>query len=309
MRMSVVVCTYQRADVLARSLGSLTDQTLSDDAYEVLVVYDQQDVETGATVDEYAPDLPNLRRLNDDGQGLSYARNVGYRAADGEYVAFLDDDASAHPGWLAAYLETFNRVTPTPDCIGGAVRPDFEKPVPWWVPPSLPGIPVRDLSGEPRWIDFPDETVIGANMAFPRSFLVETGGFPTNLGRKDGTLLSNEETVVQAAAAAGNGIYYHPDAWVNHLIEGFRLTPTYLVRRHYWQGISDCRMDPKRVADTESEAEGRSLREGIPRAISVIGGLLLSGKVSSYVMAALWACYSVGYARERVAQTRDRFTS
>lgn len=305
MRISAVVCTHRRPDVLHRSLRSLTAaaQTLSPSAYEVIVVFDHRDDETAAVVDEYEDDIATLERRHDDGRGLSHARNVGFEAAEGEYVAFLDDDASADPGWLNAHLRTFETVSPTPDCVGGPVRPAFEKDVPWWMPPSLPGLPVRDFGEEERWLSFPDERIIGANMAYPREFLVDAGGFPTDLGRKDGTLLSNEETVLQAAAATGAGIYYQPDAGVDHFIESRRLTVRYLLERHYWQGISDCRVDPAAVAETGDEGSGRSLLEGIPRAARVMSSLLLSGEASSYVMAGLWTAYIAGYARERIVRT------
>lgn len=308
MRISAVICTYRRPDVLHRALRSLTAdaQTLSRSAYEVIVVFDRTHEETASVIDEYEDEIDTLKRYHDDGEGLSHARNIGFEAADGEYVAFLDDDASADPSWLEAHLRTFERVSPTPDCVGGPVRPDFETPVPWWMPPSLPGLAVRDFGEEARWLNFPNECVIGANMAYPREFLIDTNGFPTDLGRKNGTLLSNEETVIQALSATGSGIYYQPDAGVDHLIESYRLTLRYLLERHYWQGISDCRVDPAAVAETGDESSGRSLREGIPRAFTVFGGLLLSGEVSSYIMISLWTAYILGFTREQIADAVRR---
>ncbi|TKX79399.1 glycosyltransferase family 2 protein [Halorubrum sp. SD626R] len=300
MRISTVVCTYKRPDILHRSLKSLATQTLSSSNYEVIVVFDKNDVETAAVIDEHATDIPNLELCHDEGRGLSYARNIGFNAAEGEYVAFLDDDANAEPEWLETLLHTFETVSPTPNCVGGPVRPDFETEVPWWMPSSLPGLPVCMFGDEARWLSFPDEQIIGANMAYPRQFLIDTGGFQTDLGRKDGTLLSNEEVVLQAAAAAGAGIYYQPDAGVDHFIGSHRLTLRYLVSRHYWQGISDCRVDPSTATEATDKQRGRSLREGVPRAIRVLGSKLFSGNVSSCVMVGLWTAYIVGYLRERL---------
>jgi glycosyltransferase involved in cell wall biosynthesis len=303
---SVVICTYQRPKILPRSLGGLTEQTIPDDEFEVLVVFDDSDTETAGVVQEYTARLPTVRMLDDDGRGLSHARNVGYEAAAGEYVVFLDDDGSPNPDWLATYREVFGEVTPTPDCVGGPVRPEFEESKPWWFPPGNPGLPVWEPNSEPRWVEYPDEAVIGANMAYPRSFLQQTGGFPTDLGRKDGTLLSNEETIFQAQAAVGNGIYYHPDAWVDHHIEAFRLGSRYLLRRHYWQGVSDCRTSPDRVGEDGIEGKGRSFREGVPRALSVFSKLLTAGRVDAYVMTVLWVAYVVGFAHERLRRAVRR---
>lgn len=301
MRISAVVCTNRRAEVLHRALESLASQTLDHSEFEVIVVFDQRDAETAGVVNDYEDELINLHRVDDDGRGLSNARNVGYEEADGEYVAFIDDDARADHDWLEAYLRSFDDLTPTPDCMGGPVRPEFESAVPRWMPSSFPGLPIRDFGDEPRWLSFPEDRVIGTNMAFPRRFLEETGGFPTDLGRKHGTLLSNEETVLQAKAAKGSGIFYDPAAGVEHLIPAKRMTMRYLLARHYWQGISDCRVDPATYAATD-EPVGRSLREGLPRAVRVLGGHLLSGELKSYVMAGFWFAYIAGYVRERVAK-------
>lgn len=300
MKLTAVICTYDRVDVLSESLKSVARQTLATDEYEVVVVYNEDDDAS----EEYlsSASIPNLGTATEDAGSLSAARNVGYQVAQGEYVAYLDDDAVADPNWLESILETFETTNPEPSCVGGPVVGDLERPKPRWLPDSLPGLPVRNLGSEPRFLEFPDESVIGANMAFPRQFLEKHGGFSEELGRKEGTLLSNEETALQVLANRENGIFYQPAATVEHFIPADRLTVSYFLRRFYWQGISDCR-----VAQLEDSRDGVSpngrllgVLSQVPRAIRVVLGHLVSTDVSSHFYGLLWVVYCVGYGREQL---------
>lgn len=300
MRLSVVICTYDRVDVLSESLKSVAQQMLPTDEFEIVVVYNEDDDASAEYLSSVS--IPNLRTATEDAGSLSAARNVGYQIASGEYIAYLDDDAVADPNWIASILETFETTNPEPSCVGGRVVGNLEHPKPKWLPDSLPGLPVRDLGDEPRLLELPDESVIGANMAFPRRFLERHGGFSVKLGRKEGTLLSNEETALQVLADRENGVYYQPAAVVEHFIPADRLTISYFLRRFYWQGISDCR-----VTQLEDPGDGETASGGllqalsqVPRAVRVVLSHLVSTDVSSHFYGLLWVIYCVGYGREQL---------
>ena len=246
MKLSVVICTYDRPDHLLQTVKSLTGQTMSSEDFEIIVVYNEEVETTAETLKRLSSSITNLRTLTEtkkeDG-GLAHARNVGYRAAESDIVYYLDDDVVPHPQLLETMWETFETVEPRPVCIGGKVCPHLAKEPPFWLPSTLPGLPVCDLGDEARFIDFPNEYVIGANVAFDRTFLESVNGFPEHLGRKQGGFLSNEETHVLHAAANQTGIYYQPAASLEHFIGTERLTAWYALRRFYWQGISDWRTD------------------------------------------------------------------
>ncbi len=102
-RISVVIPTCRRPELLARCLRAVLRQTLDPSAYEVVVVDDGHDDETQAAVQAMQPALgmPVLRYLRPgQGRGPAVARNAGWRAARGALVAFTDDDTIAHPRWL-----------------------------------------------------------------------------------------------------------------------------------------------------------------------------------------------------------------
>jgi glycosyltransferase involved in cell wall biosynthesis len=261
MDVSVIVCTYDRPSLLGSTLEGLLDQSMAADDYEVIVVYQPGDDATEATVQRYADENALVRPIHEsDPGGLAHARNVGTEAARGEYVHFLDDDVRVPPDLLETMLRTFEEVEPSPVCVGGRVEPLFESEKPSWLPPSLPGLPVCDLGAEPHWIDFPWEYVIGANLAFTWEFVLDAGGFSTALGRKRGKLLANEEYELVEQADAASGVYYQPEASVDHVIGPERVRFRYLLRRFFWDGVSNARLDHLASEEADREVGGAGRR-------------------------------------------------
>lgn len=107
LRVSVVVSTRNRAQRLGLLLEALRGQTIQRTSWELVVV---DDASTDATQKLLAHERErgdlNLRPLRRDVQaGPATARDEGWRAARGEWVAFIDDDCEPSEGWLAAGLE------------------------------------------------------------------------------------------------------------------------------------------------------------------------------------------------------------
>ncbi len=105
---SVVVATYNRADILKRCLLALVEQTATD--FEVLVVDDGSQDGTVPMLEALQQRFPRLglRILqNPENLGSNRSRNRGIQAARGEFVAFLDSDCIAHPNWLESLLAGF----------------------------------------------------------------------------------------------------------------------------------------------------------------------------------------------------------
>src|SRR4051812_28715790 len=102
MRFSVVVPTYRRSGLLDRCLLALNAQTFED--FEVLVADDAACVETQRQIEQFAihARMP-LRYLPvTERHGPAAARNIGWRAAEGEIIAFTDDDCVPTSDWLTA---------------------------------------------------------------------------------------------------------------------------------------------------------------------------------------------------------------
>ena len=108
-RVSVVIPTRNRAELLPRAVGSVLAQTWTD--FELLIVDDHSTDETPAAIARFADErIRSFRHERNIGQ--SKALNTGIEHARGEYVAFLDDDDEWLPGKLAAQVALLDAAPP-----------------------------------------------------------------------------------------------------------------------------------------------------------------------------------------------------
>lgn len=163
-KVSVVVCSYNGGKTLRGCLASLMRLDYPD--YEVLVVDDGSTDNTS----EIAADFPQLEYHYQKNQGLSVARNVGAKLANGEIVAYTDDDCVADEHWLRYLVQSMN--DQQVEAIGGPnITPDSDG----WIAKCVAASP-----GNPSHVMLNDthaEHVPGCNMAFRRSTLLGIGGF------------------------------------------------------------------------------------------------------------------------------------
>lgn len=272
LRISAVVCTHSRVEYLVEALRSLTRQTLDSERFEILVVDNRSNDETASVVRDLASKQANLSYLFEPELGLSHARNLGWRTARAPFVAYLDDDAVAAPDWLERIILAFEDVLPTPGCVCGRVAPIWGADRPTWLNETIGRYySILERSDPPGWLT--DNAFCGANMAFPRALLASLDGFDTELGRRGSNLLSNEELLMsKRLRASGLGIYYDPGIGVRHHIPAARLTRGWIIRRVYWQGVSNALVWRRlEAADTARrlKAATRSLRS-----ILALGGRL-----------------------------------
>jgi GT2 family glycosyltransferase len=162
-RVSVVVCTYNGGRTIAETLAALARLDYPD--YEVIVVDDgSTDGGAGCALDH------GFQLVRSENAGLSNARNLGLAHADGELVAYVDDDAYPEPDWLTHLALAFARSDHV--AIGGPnIPPDGDGAVAECVA-HAPGGPAHVLLS-----DVEAEHIPGCNMAFRRSALVAVGGF------------------------------------------------------------------------------------------------------------------------------------
>ncbi len=255
-RLSVVVPTYNRYDVLPDAIASLLAQRLP---VEAVVVDNSPDAAASAAFGARYGGAPGLRYLLETVPGLSNARNRGLSEARGEVVAFLDDDAIAGPGWSAAILHAFDTLGGATAVVGGRVVPRWVTPRPAWLPDNLLSyLSIVDWGGALRPLR-DGEWVAGCNLAFRRDAVAAAGGFSRGLGRTGGgaSLMSNEENdIIARIRAAGGIVAYAPDAVVEHVIDPARLTQAWFRRRAAWQAVSDFASDAERATAYAPRAVG-----------------------------------------------------
>ncbi len=121
---SIVIPTYRRPELLRRVLDSCLAQERVEAAFEIVVVDNDAAGSARAAVEAFAAASPvPVRYVAETRPGISHARNTGVANAAGPYVAFIDDDEEAAPGWLAAFLATITEAGA--DAVVGPVRPRF----------------------------------------------------------------------------------------------------------------------------------------------------------------------------------------
>ncbi len=129
-RVSVVIATYRRPDLLGRCLSALAGQSFSPTEYEVVIADDADLPATREQVDAFATAAPfRVIYVPVRGRhGPAAARNAGWRAAGGAVVAFTDDDTIPDPGWLMAGVGVLERDSELAAVAGQVVVPLPEAP-------------------------------------------------------------------------------------------------------------------------------------------------------------------------------------
>lgn len=243
LRVTAIICTHNREQYLGAAIDSLLAQRIEGraDNYEVIVV-DNASTDSTAEIVEARLSNPCVRYIHEQTLGLSVARNTGAAAAKGDIVAYLDDDAVADEGWLAALVRAFEadeRIA----IAGGKVTliwPPKSTPPRWLSGDLSSSLGAYDLGDQPILIERPELTPRGLNYAVRKSFLDAVGGFDTNLGRVGKNLLSNEEQQMTRLALQSDWrVVYLPDAIAAHNVAPARMKPGWFLSRSWWQGISE----------------------------------------------------------------------
>jgi glycosyltransferase involved in cell wall biosynthesis len=172
--LSVVVPTYNRCAVLARTLSLLCEQTLAAERYELLVVDDGSSDGTAAIVTEFAARAAvRTRYLRHDNRGPGYTQNRGIHAALAPLVVLIADDIFVTPGTLEAHLDLHHQHPQAHVAVAGKVVQSPELPdnafLRHWDPWE------NDLLGacdELQYIFF-----WGCNVSFKREFVLRHGVF------------------------------------------------------------------------------------------------------------------------------------
>jgi len=239
-KLSVVICTLNRAETLQNALYSLVLQTYPQSQFEVVVVDNGSADNTCAIVrdTEKAGQL-QIKYLYYEKDGLAAARNKGITTVTGNVVAFLDDDAIACRTWLSHVMATFDG-DKSLDAMGGPVEPLSEINLPAWMPERLRSyLSVVTYGRRPKQLQYP-RYPFGTNMAFRRDVFSKFGLFDTQFGRTlNRPFQTGEETdLFMRIDKAGGRIHYNPRARVYHTIHPQRLLPEWFFEQAYWIGVS-----------------------------------------------------------------------
>jgi glycosyltransferase involved in cell wall biosynthesis len=195
---SIVVCSYNGAQTLEACLTSLQQIDYPD--YEIILVDDGSTDKTP----QISKDFPNVKTIRQKNMGLSYARNVGFKAARGEVIAYTDSDCMADKDWLYYLIGTLEQGDFV--AVGG---PNISPPAQSWAQACVAASP-----GQPSHVLITDseaEHIPGCNMAFYKWALELIGGFDAEY-RKAG----DDVDVCWRLMQLGHRIGFSPAAIVWH---------------------------------------------------------------------------------------------
>jgi glycosyltransferase involved in cell wall biosynthesis len=231
---TVAICTRNRANFLQRAIASVLPQMT--DETELLIVDNASMDDTPEVAARLAAANPRLFVCRENEIGVSAARNTALKKARGQFVLFLDDDATAEPGWLAAY-QRFLSAPPSDRVavVGGAVYPEHETPSPQWIDPKRN----LDLGRVPKRFPYRRASLPEGNSAYRRSVAMEVGMFDTRLGPKGEIRGYREGSDINLRLQdAGYEIWWLPDAAIRHAVHADRLNLRWVIYSAFKEGQS-----------------------------------------------------------------------
>ncbi|MEV6649408.1 glycosyltransferase [Streptomyces sp. NPDC051219] len=222
LRVSVVVATRERSEQLHRALDSLLRQDHPD--FEVVVV-DNAPLTTATRDLVETTYAHRVRYVREPVPGLATAHNRGVAVADGEVLAFTDDDVIADPHWLTALTAPF-AADPGLACATGLILPAQLRTPAQVMLESHGGFakgfaartydPRRPPADEPLFPFTAGSYGSGANMAFRADALRAVGGFDPATGTGTPARGGDDLYAFVRILAAGHRLRYTPDALVWH---------------------------------------------------------------------------------------------
>ena len=286
-RSSVVVPTLGRPslDVLLDALAAAPGPRPA----ELVLVDDRP---AGAPLQPQRPGLPPIRVVRTGGGGPARARNLGWRTARTEWIAFLDDDVVPDPDW---YQRLEHDLAALPADVAGSqgrVRvplPDDRRPTDW----------ERGTAG------LATSSWITADLAYRRSALAAVGGFDERFPRafREDSDLALRVMDTGARLVRGERWITHPvrpaDRWVSVRVQAGNADDVLMRRLHGpgWRERADAALGrrPQHTAVTAA-------------ALAAAGGIALRRPRAAAIAAVAWLAGTAEFAWARIAsgpRTRD----
>ena len=228
LAVSVIICAYteERWSLLKKAVASVEAQTLLPVEIIVCIDHNQNLLEKSQAYFASVPrdgKVPLSVVANKYSGHLGSARNTAAEVAEGEVLAFLDDDAAATPDWLDLLTEPYSCAAA--GAVGGSPLPVYEDKRPRWFPHEFDWVFGCAYRGLPER-RAPLAHLIGANMSVRRTALEQIKGFQSDD--------HDDMDMCHRIAFAKYDVIYEPRATVHHFVPTVRTTWSYFWRRCYF---------------------------------------------------------------------------
>lgn len=238
IKISIVICTYNRVLSLQQALRSLVNQSLDRQLYEIIIVDNNSTDGTSKVVKKIQEKIhrPKIIFLREKNQGLGISRNNGIKHAKGKYIAFIDDDATCHSKYLELALNYFSSHLPKLFAVGGYIVPRYVSYKPDWFKDAYE----EDYKGGKERFLKPGESFSGSNMVFQKDILKKYFGFNEAIGMKGDIISTGEEThlfeKIWKSEKGKDRFYYSPKLIIYHTVPAFKMKVTYRFKRAFAGG-------------------------------------------------------------------------
>jgi len=298
-KITAAVPTHNRAATLGDTLASIAALTVPRHAELDCLVIDNASTDATAEVVESSANAAPfaMRRILEPRLGSSFARNRAVDEATGDFVFFIDDDATAEASWAVEMLAALE--SRRLDAACGMVLPRWASPPPAWLGPTLwvkLAVHVREqIEGASLEQAEVLANYYSANVGFRRSAFERFGMFREDLGVVGSNPISGEDTeLFERILARGGTMGIAPRAIVHHLIAPERMTRAYLRRKSFAYGYGSA------VAGGRSHNRIDKLVKNLAR----MTGAALRGNAERKIYHELECANFIGYWRGRLAQRR-----
>lgn len=236
LSISVVICTYNNAELLDCTLSKLSQQQVEPWIdWSVLVVDNNSSDKTSTVVQRHILDscIPGLRVVRESTQGLSYARRRAISETESEFIAFVDDDCLLASDWVQQAVSFFQS-HPQAGAVGGKVQ------LLWEVPPDETLLQFRGYLAQQNHGDVPLQMpssgptyLVGAGLVLRRKPLLMSGWLEKMAltGRRGRALTAGDDSeMVLRIRNSGYELWYNPAMQLNHYMPQHRISVEYLCR-------------------------------------------------------------------------------
>jgi len=235
MGISVIVPTFNRRELVRRTLDTLFAQSLPPSRFEIIVVVDGSTDGTAEALSSLRPAC-RFRVIEQENRGLAGARNTGFRAAETNLLLFLDDDMLCDSGLVAAHvaahragvrIAAFGAIFLSPDSRPSVAAECFNREIGAF---HLDHKALADAS-------LHEDEAVFSNSSIPRALLAEAGGFDESFRMREDLELAVRlfRSGVQARYIPDAVAHQYYDKSSADLIrdsEAFAVADTMFARKH-----------------------------------------------------------------------------
>lgn len=231
--MWVIIPTFQRTDLLERTLVSLAQVHIPDCVDTIIIAENGSKAGAESMFRRYRSQLPLQYRFTNK-PNKSHALNQILSETKNEFIVFFDDDVRLHSDVLVAYANAVKKNSKDA-FFAGRCLVDYEIEPPVWLKQYLPWSATGwDLGNEKLLMSDPDG--LGANWGAFAADLKDAGGFDEHRG--PGTMARGQESAMQRKLMeSGIAGYYLPDATIWHFVPKSRCCPEWCLNRAFQTSV------------------------------------------------------------------------